>query len=965
VDVYEAVEVLAGEGRFALEMRIRNTSYKTEFVSCEKGIVEWCQVLNMDLEGPKLGGPRDNSGTITLSLPKDPHQCPDVIFYLTKKKEGLQAIASSVEYISYRRFTWNELVKLGFASPPHWYEFSASDVLHQLKDDEFPGTVLLGIRCGTDIENVGTVSAKARPFVSIGSGTDTNPLDELLPDDLFSDFADSTATLVSTTGVESMGKLTVTVVQATDIPSVDSNGKADPYVKVLIHDTLFQTPTQKNTLQPQWNAKFVFEGVNIHDDITLELWDWNRLKDTLIGRKSNILLSGLIQEAGQEGMHGFSAVKTYIMDSDKYQGAKVTLSFQWEFDPRQKLKRKSKPTAIFAGLFQKDDKSGLFKAKGVEVMGRPYRKNYSMKVYVYCARDLMAADGNGLSDPFLEVSFCGMKGKTSIKKKTLHPQWMEELTLNVDIPQPVEYAPRVRCAIYDWDQVGSNDLLARVFIPFKIIQKMEKTKKPEWFPLQDKMGHVLEAKGVYMAIELLDPDLRHAKPIFSIDFASFPFDLNFFVIGVRDLKSSLGVSKPQLVSTVPVTGDLSEVATDPSSNPSPTDANWLVIKKMAFDLPKNFELAPVVNLLLRDNKFGGLLKHDIGNAPLKIEQFMQKIDEEGTDWVAKEETKSILDEKELKTELKAEEEAEWRVYQAETRVRELALGRVKAMTEARCSLFPFDMDTRKYLNQLERKELDVLTREEVEEIQLKEAQEHPQQFKKRTSLALSKNGSMAEMLKNTQQAMNEMEAIPDDSAEETKKKYQDPEQEFKAAEEEQDQKLAEEERLLNTSKDNSVTNNEHEKQDNDSQKEDSKKKKKKGKSQKQKDDQVRKNAEKLLKEWDSVAEECCFDIDSKVAYNPEDFEPEYLKGRAKVKSELEHCEDLDLNPFESINLWTGQASGTKLFGQNRRQVGTLKGLWKLSDRSRNEKNPFGPGIKSLLLPRVIVCRLYILNAVHL
>ena len=92
-------------------------------------------------------------------------------------------------------------------------------------------------------------------------------------------------------------------------------------------------------------------------------------------------------------------------------------------------------------------------------MGRPYPRNYKMVVYVFQARNLEALDNSGFSDPYFEVTYCGKRAKTKTIKKTLNPQWMEQVVLNVDVPQPAKYAPRVRCSVYDWDRFSGNDLI--------------------------------------------------------------------------------------------------------------------------------------------------------------------------------------------------------------------------------------------------------------------------------------------------------------------------------------------------------------------------------------------------------------------------------------------------------------------------------------------------------------------------
>ena len=79
-------------------------------------------------------------------------------------------------------------------------------------------------------------------------------------------------------------------------------------------------------------------------------------------------------------------------------------------------------------------------------------------------------------------------------------------------------------------------------------------------------------------------------------------------IGVRGLRSAIGIFKPQIVYTAPMAGDTGEIRTDPSSDPAAKDANFLVIQKIPLKLPYDFELAPVVNIAARDNLFGGVIQ---------------------------------------------------------------------------------------------------------------------------------------------------------------------------------------------------------------------------------------------------------------------------------------------------------------------------------------------------------------------
>lgn len=57
------------------------------------------------------------------------------------------------------------------------------------------------------------------------------------------------------------GSVNVSIYSAVDVPSVDLNGKADPYVVVLVGGTRKKTSVKKNCLTPEWKEsmnKFIF-----------------------------------------------------------------------------------------------------------------------------------------------------------------------------------------------------------------------------------------------------------------------------------------------------------------------------------------------------------------------------------------------------------------------------------------------------------------------------------------------------------------------------------------------------------------------------------------------------------------------------------------------------------------------------------------------------------------------------------
>lgn len=82
-----------------------------------------------------------------------------------------------------------------------------------------------------------------------------------------------------------------------------------------------------------------------------------------------------------------------------------------------------------------------------------------LHVRVMRATKLLKMDLLGLSDPYVKLNLSGEKlpsKKTSIKKKTLNPEWNEEFKLSVKDPQ----SQMLHINVYDWDKVELDALLA-------------------------------------------------------------------------------------------------------------------------------------------------------------------------------------------------------------------------------------------------------------------------------------------------------------------------------------------------------------------------------------------------------------------------------------------------------------------------------------------------------------------------
>ncbi|ORZ23286.1 C2 domain-containing protein [Absidia repens] len=80
------------------------------------------------------------------------------------------------------------------------------------------------------------------------------------------------------------------------------------------------------------------------------------------------------------------------------------------------------------------------------------------------ATDLKAADRSGYSDPYVVFSLDGEKlHKTEPIKKTLNPVFKNE---SFTVPVPSRIHSVIKASVYDWDQVGSDELIGEGLIPF-------------------------------------------------------------------------------------------------------------------------------------------------------------------------------------------------------------------------------------------------------------------------------------------------------------------------------------------------------------------------------------------------------------------------------------------------------------------------------------------------------------------
>ncbi|XP_012548535.1 synaptotagmin I isoform X3 [Bombyx mori] len=223
--------------------------------------------------------------------------------------------------------------------------------------------------------------------------------------------------------------LSVTVIQAEDLPALDMGGTSDPYVKVyLLPDKKkkFETKVHRKTLSPVFNETFVFKNVPYADamnkTLVFAIFDFDRFSK-----------------------------------HDQIGEVKVPLC---QVDLAQTIEEWRELQSVEGEGGQLGDI--CFSLRYVPTAGK-------LTVVILEAKNLKKMDVGGLSDPYVKIALMQngkrlKKKKTSIKKCTLNPYYNESFTFEV----PFEQIQKVNLVItvVDYDRIGTSEPIGKVVLGY-------------------------------------------------------------------------------------------------------------------------------------------------------------------------------------------------------------------------------------------------------------------------------------------------------------------------------------------------------------------------------------------------------------------------------------------------------------------------------------------------------------------
>jgi hypothetical protein len=74
----------------------------------------------------------------------------------------------------------------------------------------------------------------------------------------------------------------------------------------------------------------------------------------------------------------------------------------------------------------------------------PRLQEYTLKAFLYAARELPSADKTGFNDPYVVVKVGGLECQSRILKQTNNPNWNEELLISLMLPDNPKLAPPIQ-----------------------------------------------------------------------------------------------------------------------------------------------------------------------------------------------------------------------------------------------------------------------------------------------------------------------------------------------------------------------------------------------------------------------------------------------------------------------------------------------------------------------------------------
>ncbi|KAF1761616.1 hypothetical protein GCK72_009872 [Caenorhabditis remanei] len=256
-------------------------------------------------------------------------------------------------------------------------------------------------------------------------------------------------------------KLKIHLIRAKNLKAMDSNGFSDPYVKFHLlpgntKATKLTSKTIEKTLNPEWNEEMSYYGITEEDKekkiLRVTVLDRDRIGSDFLGETRIALKKLNDNEMKKFNLYLESALPVPVQTKEE------------ENEDRGKIN---------VGLQYNIQQGSLF-------------------ININRCVELVGMDSTGFSDPYCKVSLTPItskahRGKTSTKKRTLNPEWNEQLQFVVpfkDLPKKT-----LQIGVYDHDLGKHDDYIGGILLSTSA--KDERGR--QWIKCIENPGTLVEA----------------------------------------------------------------------------------------------------------------------------------------------------------------------------------------------------------------------------------------------------------------------------------------------------------------------------------------------------------------------------------------------------------------------------------------------------------------------------------------
>ncbi|TYG91919.1 hypothetical protein ES288_A12G301600v1 [Gossypium darwinii] len=181
-------------------------------------------------------------------------------------------------------------------------------------------------------------------------------------------------------------RIIVKVVEGKDLITKDKSGKCNPYVKLQYGKVLQKTKTAHSS-NPKWEPSFEFDEMGDGEYLKIKCYTEEVFGDDSIG-SAHISLEGLVE----------GSLRDVWIPLEKVNSGELRIQIE---------------------AVRIDDYEGS--------RGSSYSGNGWIELVLIEAKDLVAADLRGTSDPYVRVQYGNLKRRTKVMYKTLNPKWHQTL----------------------------------------------------------------------------------------------------------------------------------------------------------------------------------------------------------------------------------------------------------------------------------------------------------------------------------------------------------------------------------------------------------------------------------------------------------------------------------------------------------------------------------------------------------